>query len=144
MRFSTKTRYGLRAMIDLAIHYKGKPILIREIAERQKISGKYLEQIMLSLKKAGLVESISGAKGGYLLTKNPSEIKALHIVEVLEGSLSPVPCVDHGGICERENNCTGRELWLKVKKSVKDVLNSVSLKDLAENKPKKKGMFYQI
>lgn len=144
MRFSTKTRYGLRAMIDLAIHYKGTPVLIREIAERQKVSGKYLEQIMLSLKKAGLVESIAGAKGGYMLTKKPSEIKALHIVEVLEGSLSPVPCADHGEICKEKDSCPARGLWLKVKKSVKDVLNSVSLKDLAEDKPKKKGMFYQI
>jgi len=144
MRFSTKTRYGLRAMIDLAIHYKGKPVLIREIAERQKVSDKYLEQIMLSLKKAGLVESVSGARGGYMLTKNPADIKALTIVEILEGSLSPAPCVDHGGICERENTCTARELWLKVKKSVKDVLNSASLKDLTEDKQKKKGMFYQI
>ncbi|MBN1444878.1 MAG: Rrf2 family transcriptional regulator [Candidatus Omnitrophica bacterium] len=144
MRFSTKTRYGLRAMIDLAIHYKDKPVLVREIAERQKISGKYLEQIMLSLKKAGLVESIAGARGGYMLTKKPSEIKALHIVEVLEGALSPVPCADHGEICEEENTCPARELWIKVKKSVKDALNSVSLKDLSENKPKKKGVFYQI
>jgi Rrf2 family protein len=131
-------------MIDLAIHYKGEPVLLREIAERQKFSGKYLEQIMLSLKKAGLVESISGAKGGYMLTKKPSEIKALHIVEVLEGSLSPVPCADHGEICKEEAACPARELWLKVKTCVKDVLNSVSLKDLAENKPKKKGAFYQI
>ncbi len=131
-------------MIDLAINYKDKPVLIREIAERQKISDKYLEQIMLSLKKAGLVESIAGAKGGYMLTKKTCDIKALDIVEVLEGSLSPVPCTEHGGICERENNCAGRDLWLKVKKSIKDVLNSVSLKDLTENKQKKKGMFYQI
>ncbi len=144
MRFSTKTRYGLRAMIDLAIHYKGKPVLIREIAERQKISDKYLEQIMLSLKKAGLVESISGARGGYMLTKNPADIKALAIVEILEGSLAPVPCVDHGGICKRESACTARELWLRVKKSVNDTLNSFSLKDLTENRQGKKGMFYQI
>ncbi len=144
MRFSTKTRYGLRAMIDLAIHYKGKPVLVREIAARQKISDKYLEHIMLSLKKSGLVESISGARGGYMLTKNLARIKALDIVEVLEGSLSPVPCTGRGATCGRETICSARELWLKVKESVQDVLASVTLKDLADDRGKKRGMFYQI
>ncbi len=136
MRVSTKTRYGLRAMVDLAIHYRGRPVLIREIAKRQKISTNYLEQIMLSLKKAGIVESISGARGGYILIKRPSEIKVFNIVKVLEGSISPVPCIDHK-ICEREDVCLARNLWLKVKKSIKDVLVSITLKDLTEEKGRK-------
>lgn len=144
MKLSTKTRYGLRAMVDLAVHYKNKPVLIREIAKRQKISENYLEQIMLSLKKAGLVESISGAKGGYILTKKPADINTFSVAEVLEGSFSPVPCIDHKGLCEREKNCSTRDLWLKVQKSIKDVLNSTTLKDLIEKKAEKKADIYQI
>jgi Rrf2 family transcriptional regulator, cysteine metabolism repressor len=137
MKVTTKTRYGLRAMVDLAKHYKGKPVLVREIAKRQKISNNYLEQIMLSLKKAGLVESISGARGGYILIKRPAEIKIFNIVKVLEGSISPVPCIDHREICKQEDDCSARSLWLKVKKSIKDVLTSITLKDLTEEKRRK-------
>jgi len=144
MKLSTKTRYGVRAMVDLAAHYRNKPVLIREIAERQKISVNYLEQIMLSLRKAGLVESISGAKGGYILTKKPENIKVTGIVEVLEGSFSPVPCIDHSNLCGREKNCPARNLWLKVQRSIRNVLDSTSLKDLLDNTVEKKADIYQI
>ncbi len=144
MKLSTRTRYGIRAMVDLAAHYRNKPVLIREIAKRQKISVNYLEQIMLSLKKAGIVESLSGAKGGYILTKKPEDIRVTGIVEVLEGSLSPVSCIDHKNLCGREKNCPARSLWIKVRKNIKDVLDATTLEDLAENKEEKKADIYQI
>ncbi len=132
MKISTRTRYGLRAMADLASNYRGSPIQVREIAERQGISGRYLEHIMLALKKAGLVESISGAGGGYLLTRDASSITAFEIVRALEGSLSPVPCVDHMNICARSAGCRVSRLWERVRKSMVDTLDSTTLAELAE------------
>ncbi len=92
---------------------------------------------MLSLKKAGFVESISGARGGYILIKRPAEIKIFNIVKVLEGSISPVPCIDHKKMCKQEAHCSTKSLWMKVKKSIKDVLTSITLKDLTEEKSRK-------
>jgi len=143
MKISTRTRYGLRAMADLAIHYKEKPVLVKDIARRQNISDKYLEHIMLALKKAGLVESISGARGGYLLTRELSSINALEIVNALEGSLSPVPCIDHKDICKRSGTCKVRNLWARIRKSMEEILSSTTLEDLSENK-KEKEFFYHI
>lgn len=143
MRISTRTRYGLRAMADLAAHYKDRPVLIKEIAGRQKISAKYLEHIMLALKKAGLVESISGAKGGYFITKKPSSITAFDIVKALEGSLALVPCIDHKEICDRSSHCSVRSLWIETKKAMADILTRTTLKDLAENKAGRE-FFYHI
>ncbi len=144
MKISTRTRYGIRAMVDLAANYRNKPVLIREIAKRQKISVNYLEQIMLSLRKAGLVQSMSGAKGGYILTRKPGDIRVTGIVEVLEGSLSPVPCIDHEELCGRVKNCPARNLWVRVRKNIKGVLDSTTLKDLVENTAGKKADIYQI
>ncbi len=137
MKVSTRTRYGLRAMVDLAVYYKGVPVFIKEIAKRQNISHKYLEHIMLALKKAGLVESLSGAKGGYLLTKKPADITAFDIVKVLEGSLAPVPCMDHKKMCNRSAVCSVNNLWYKVRKAMVDILRSTTLQDIAENKKAK-------
>jgi Rrf2 family transcriptional regulator, cysteine metabolism repressor len=143
MKISTRTRYGLRAMADLAINYKEKPVLVKDIAKRQNISDKYLEHIMLALKKAGLVESISGARGGYLLTRDISSINALEIVNALEGSLAPVPCINHKDICKRSETCKVRTLWGRVRKSMEEILSSTTLEDLSENK-KQKEFFYHI
>jgi len=132
MKFSTRTRYGVRALLDLAYHFKGKPVLVKEIAKRQKISEKYLEHIMLELKRAGFVQSISGAKGGYILAKDPAEIKLSELVEVLEGTLAPVMCVDHKSLCAEGDKCSVREVWLKVKEGIKKVLDSFTLNDLVE------------
>lgn len=144
MKISTRTRYGVRAMADLAMHYKGKPILVREIAKRQEVSDKYLEHIMLALKKAGLVVSMSGAKGGYLLMKDPADVTILDIVQVLEGSLAPVPCIDHKDICARSSSCKVMCLWSQVKEAINKVLGSVTLKDLASGDGDEGELFNQI
>ncbi len=144
MKISTRTRYGVRAMVDLATHYRDKPILVREIAERQSVSAKYLEHIMLALKKAGLVESMSGAKGGYLLMKEPSTITLLDVVKVLEGSMSPVPCVDHREMCDRSGYCRVVDVWDKVREAIDGVLSSVTIKDLVPEDESRDELFYHI
>lgn len=146
MNFSTKTRYGTKAMLDLAIHYKGRPILVKDIAKRQRISEKYLEHIMLELKKAGFVQSISGAKGGFILAKRPSEIKLSELVEVLEGTLAPVMCVDHKSLCPEGDKCLLREVWIKVKEGIKKVLDTITLNDLVKREEERRGniLMYHI
>jgi len=146
MKFSTRTRYGVRAMLDLAFHYSGKPVLVKDIAKRQNISEKYLEHIMIILKKAGFVQSISGAKGGYILAKCPGEIKLSELVEVLEGSLAPVMCVDHKELCSKSDLCCVREVWVKVKERILGMLDSITLDDLVRKQREKriKVLMYQI
>jgi|LSQX01.3.fsa_nt_gb Rrf2 family protein len=146
MKISTRTRYGLRAMIDLALNYKDTPIFVKDIAKRQNVSYQYLEHIMLALKKAGLVSSLSGAKGGYMLKKKPADITAYDIVTVLESSLSPVPCLDTDESCNQHYECKAGYLWKRIKKSIEEILLSTTLKDMAENneKEKKREIFYHI
>jgi len=146
MKFSTKTRYGVRAMVDLAGNFKGIPIGIKDIARRQRVSERYLEHIMLELKKAGFVQSISGAKGGYILAKEPSEIKLSELVEVLEGTLAPVACVNHKGLCKWVDSCAVREVWVKIKEEIKKTLGSITLEELVkkEREKKEKVLSYQI
>ena len=110
MRLSTKGRYGTRAMLDLALNFGKEPVLLRDIARRQEVSEKYLEHSVSALRKAGLVRSIRGARGGYVLAKPPSEIRLSEIMEVLEGSMAPVDCVDDAHVCHRANLCVSREL----------------------------------
>ncbi|HOL22673.1 MAG TPA: Rrf2 family transcriptional regulator [bacterium] len=136
MRFSTRTRYGVRALIDLGLYYKGKPVLVKEIARRQGVSERYLEHIMLSLKKAGFLRSIKGGKGGYEFLREPEEIRLREVVEVLEGTLVPVECVERKEICERSKNCVARELWSSIRDEVLKLLDRITLKELIE---KQKG-----
>lgn len=146
MKFSTRTRYGVRAMLDLAFHYSGRPVLVKDIAKRQNISEKYLEHIMIILKKAGFVQSISGAKGGYILAREPSEIKLSELVKVLEGTLAPVACVEHKGLCKWVDSCAVREVWVKIKEEIMKTLGSITLEELVkkEREKKEKVLSYQI
>lgn len=139
MKLSTKGRYGARAMVDIALHEGEGPILLKDIAKRQNISEKYLEHIITSLKVAGLVKSIRGARGGYVLGKDPVQIKLSQIIKALEGSIAPVECVDDPDSCSRAKNCVTRDVWVQMKKAMDDVLESINLKDLVE-KQKKKGV----
>jgi len=149
MRFSTKTRYGLRALIDLGIYYEGKPVFVKDIAKRQNLSERYLEHIMLTLKKAGILRSIKGGKGGYAFLKDPSEIRVREIVEILEGTISPVECVEKKEICGRSENCVARELWSRIKEEILKFFDGITLKELIEkqkekNEKKEKTVFYEI
>ncbi len=132
MKLSTKTRYGLRAMIDLAKGYgTGKPISISEVAREQSLSESYLEQLFAKLRRAGLVSSVRGAQGGYLLGRDPSEIFADQIIEALEGPISISDCVDYG-TCDRGGCCPARFLWEKVSVAIKSSTSRTSLKALID------------
>lgn len=135
MKLSTKGRYGVAAMYDLALHYGQGPISLKSVAQRQEISEHYLEQLMGILRKAGFVKSIRGAQGGYSLTKHPSVISVGDIIRVMEGPIAPVDCLlddsdQENTYCAKAGLCVTRGVWAKVRDSINNVLNSISLADL--------------
>ena len=133
MRFSTRSRYGLRAMLELAFNYdKKEPTPLFQIAEKQLISDGYLEHMMTVLRKGGLVRSVRGAQGGYLLMREPNKITAGEIVRCLEGPLAPTGCVSEGEPekCIRAEFCVTKHLWEKVREATASVLDGVTLADL--------------
>jgi len=134
VKLSTKGRYGLRAMIDMAQSTEEGPIATHSIAGRQGISERYLEQLMIPLKRAGLVKSIRGFQGGYMLVKKPEDITAGEIIRALEGPIAPVECVSEVNpeACQRYEHCVTRVLWAKVRDAITEVLDSYSLADLAK------------
>ena len=139
MRLSTKGRYGARAMLDLALNSGKGPVLLRDIAKRQEVSEKYLEHSITTLRKAGLVRSIRGARGGYMLAKSPSQIRLSEIMEVLEGSMAPVECVDDPQVCQRAQLCVTRDIWAKMKEAIDNILESITLQDMVEQQNRKKN-----
>ena len=149
MKLSTRGRYGLRAMIDMAKSEDKGPIATHTIAERQGISERYLEQLMVPLKRAGLVKSIRGSQGGYILGKSPDCITAGDIIRVLEGPIAPVECVSESNpeACDRADFCVTRVIWTKVRDSIAEVLDSYSLADLVQESqqiPGKDSFVYKI
>lgn len=135
MKLSTKGRYGLKAMFELALHYGEGPIPLKSIAETQKISEHYLEQLIAVLKKNGLVSSVRGAQGGYMLIDSPRKIKVGDVIRALEGDIAPVDCVTDtsGTKCEREERCVTRLVWEKINNSVNEVIDSITLEDMIED-----------
>lgn len=135
MQISTRGRYGLRAMVDLAMHNQEGPLALRVIAERQEISESYLEQVFTSLRKAGLVRASRGAQGGYELVKKATEITVGDVLRALEGPIAPVLCVESAPFskqCEREKNCITRQFWQEFKETIDRFLDGTSLQDLAD------------
>lgn len=132
MKLSTKGRYGLRAMIDLAIHSKENQVSIKSISERQEISENYLERIIALLKKAGYVKSTRGAQGGYMLTKKPDQISVGNILRALEGDLNPVDCslTNDDKVCSESSLCVTKFVWKRISDSINDVVDNISLQDL--------------
>lgn len=130
MRISTKGRYALRLMLDLATNDSGAPIRLKDAARRQNISEKYLEQIISILNKAGFVRSIRGPQGGYVLSRRPEEYTVGMILRQTEGSLAPVECVEHALGCEMEGGCVTRILWEKINDAISGVVDTVTLEDL--------------
>ncbi len=133
MKLSTKGRYGVTAMYDLAMHYGQGYIRLKSIAERQNLSETYLEQLIAPLRKAGLVKSIRGAQGGYALAKEPQNVTVGDIIRVLEGPIAPVDCVigDVGTeYCGKTEICITRDIWLRLKECMEGVLDSITLADL--------------
>ncbi|MGI6006104.1 MAG: RrF2 family transcriptional regulator [Ruminococcus sp.] len=131
MKISTKGRYAIRLMLDIAVNYTGEPVRVKDIAKRQEISEKYLEQIVSILNKAGFVRSIRGPMGGYMLQRSPAEYTVGMILRLTEGSLAPVECVgDPGMKCSRAEGCAARLLWAKIGAAVSSVVDEVTLEDL--------------
>ena len=130
MRVSTKGRYALRLMLDLALNSDGQAVPLRDVAERQGISDKYLEQIVTQLIRAGLVRSVRGAGGGYLLTRAPEDYTVGEILRPLEGSMAPVECAEGAGCCQRLDHCVTVEVWQAIHQAVDQVVDSITLEDL--------------
>jgi len=139
MRVSTKGRYGLRMMVELASLYGQGPVLVETIAKAQGISGKYLHVIVGGLKASGLVRAIRGPSGGYELTRPPSEISALDVVSALEGRTCPVDCVERTDACPRSAQCAARDLWCEVGGAIDGVLGRLSLEELARRQKAKEN-----
>lgn len=138
MKLSTKGRYGLRAMIDLADFSEEMPQSIASIAARQSISDSYLEQLMAKLKKAGLITSIRGSQGGYVLAKPGEEISVGDILRALEGDLSPVKCMGLKGdqACSGSGSCVTRNVWKRIDDSIQNAVDSIYLSELVEDNRK--------
>ena len=133
MWISTRAQYGMRALVEVALG-GDRPTSLKTVAERQQLSQPYLEQIFAVLRNAGLVESVRGAHGGYLVVRPLDEVDALEIVELLEGSVAPVNCIDDGASCERTGHCSTEPLWREVDDAVRSVLRRTSLGDLVRRR----------
>lgn len=133
MKISTKGRYAVRMMLDMALNNTGEPIRIKDISSRQNISDKYLEQIVSILNKAGFVKSIRGPQGGYKLSKSPEQYTIGMILRLTEGSLAPVACLeDEVNQCDRQDECVTLLLWKKLDTAIKSIVDTTTLADLVD------------
>lgn len=139
MKISTKGRYALRLMVDLALSGQGQPISLKDVAQRQQLSDKYLEQIVTPLSRAGLVRSVRGAGGGYLLTRRPEEYTVGEVLRPLEGDLAPVECATDAQFCERSGQCVTVELWQQIHRAVSEVVDRTTLADLVARQREKQA-----
>lgn len=137
MYISTKGRYGTKALFELALRYGAGPLALREIAERQGLSEHYLEQLVAPLRKAGLVQSVRGAQGGYVLAREPRAITVGDILRVLEGPVTPTECAlenfDFSRCCANPDVCPDRDVWIKVRKGIEQVVDNITLANLVED-----------
>jgi len=132
MKLSTRTRYGIRAVIELAHHEGKRPLQLKAIAERQGISVKYLEQLMSLLRSSGFVRSVRGSKGGYVLARLPEQIRLSEIFRCLEGPVTTAECTEDEDYCERSADCAARGVWIQVEEAIHRVLDSITLADLVD------------
>lgn len=132
MKISTKGRYGVQFMLDLALHARNGVVTLGDVSRRQQISAKYLWQIVSLLKTAGLVRATKGAQGGYALARSPSEVTLKDILDPLEGGCTLVDCVSRPEICERTGICVTRTIWSELGQKLADAMRGVTLKDLVE------------
>jgi len=139
MKLSTKGRYGLRLMIELALHEENSLVTLREIAKHQEMSVKYLWSLIAPLQRAGLVRAVRGARGGYTLAKPPSDITVRDIVVEVEGPLSIVDCVREPSACHREPLCAARDVWVEVSKKIEETLASITLSDVIKRHQQKES-----
>ncbi len=144
MKLSTRTRYGTRALLEMALRKDEGPIFLREIAKQQQISLPYLEQLISPLVAAGIVRSVKGPKGGVSLAREPEEINLGDVMHLLEGTTAPVECVADPGVCERSGSCVTRDVWSELNDVVDDFLRSKTLQDLVEDQKRKDQLESQM
>lgn len=137
MKLSTRGRYSVRIMLDLAVHDNTGPVFLKDIAGRQQISQKYLWQLLNPLKTMGLIKSVRGANGGYVLARPASEITLKDIIQVGEGSLSLVECVDDSRGCDRANLCVYRDVWTEATKKMLETFESLTLEEMVRRHRRK-------
>ena len=146
MRLSTRGRYAIRVLLDLALHQEEKPVPLRDIARRQQFSLGYLEHLVAPLIAGGMIRSTRGPKGGVSMARPPEEVGLDEVVQLLEGSLAPVECVDNPEVCSRSDSCATRDIWSEMKKAMDGVLESTTLQDLVERQERKdrpeEAMYY--
>ncbi len=137
MKLSTRGRYATRALLDLALHQGGGPTLLKDIAQRQQISVRYLEHLITPLIAGGILRSTRGARGGVWLTKSPEEIRLSEVIQLVEGPLSVVECINNPEICSRSAFCVTRDVWSELKRAMNEILESTTLQDLVERQKQK-------
>ncbi|MCX8118498.1 MAG: Rrf2 family transcriptional regulator [Desulfobacterota bacterium] len=147
MRISTKIRYGTRAILELASHYGKGPVDLKEIAKKENISLKYLEQVIIPLKSAGLLKAIRGAKGGYSLAKPPSEISLNDVVKVLDGPVDLVECIKDPDSCPKSSTCITRDIWKEASEALEKVFSAITFEEMLrrrKEREEKSPPMYQI
>jgi len=147
MKLSTRARYGTRALLDIALYWGGEPVLMKDIARRQRISLPYLQHLISPLVGGGIIKSTRGVGGGVWLAKSPEKIKLNEVVQLLEGSIAPAECINKPEVCSRAKSCATRDIWGELNRAIEAVLESKTLQDLVEqqrNKLKSEKIMYQI
>ena len=137
MKLSTRARYGTRVLLELALHWGKGPVLLKDISQRQQIPLPYLQQLIGPLVKAGIIKTTRGARGGISLLKLPKEVRLSEVVQILEGSTTPVACVDNPELYPRSDTCVTHDIWAEVKKAMDKVLKSTTFEDLVERQKQK-------
>ena len=147
MKLSTRGQYGSRLLLDLALHQERGPVLLRDIARRQQIPLPYLKQLVAPLVSGGILRSTRGARGGLLLAKLPEQIRLREVIQLLEGPIAPVKCVNDPAVCGRSHSCAPRDVWIELKEAIEGVLEAITLRDLVERQREKEepvGAMYNI
>ena len=144
MKLSTRTRYGIRAILELAGNHGKGPLQIKIIAQHQAISVKYLEQLMAILKSAELVRSVRGARGGYILARPPAQIRISDVFNCMEGPVATVECVESKSYCARVADCAARQVWVQLQEAIENILQSITLRDLLDRTKDNRTLDYQI
>jgi len=137
MKLSTRARYGTKALLELALHRGEEPVLLKDIAQRQQIPLPYLEHLIGPLVQAGIVKTTRGTRGGVSLLRPPEEVILSEVIQLLEGSIAPVECVDNTKTCPRSDLCVTHDIWDEIKEAISKVLESVTLQDLVERQKQK-------
>lgn len=139
MKLSTRSRYGLRLMFELALNFNKGTVFLKDIAERQDLSEKYLSKLIIPLKAAKLVNSARGAHGGYTVARDPETITVKEIVEALEGDLSLVECLKNASVCDSVEVCPTREIWRSLEREMRKVLENITLQSIVKDHQEKKS-----